>query len=382
MADLSGACDLAAPGLAIIHKGDNMPTGQTRLIDLLDDMSSGKDVFFRMVRRVEDAMTEKVKTLRLDDTLETSLKFMKGNKVRHIPVVDNPTGEAGKQCLVGVVSQRDVFRQISPYVGKIGQIESDLKALKQPITQIITRNPKCVCTDTTIADAITIMIDNHIDILPVLSGQHLTGVVSTTDILRLFVRLNAVCLLCRNTEKKQPAERVVDLLGGNSQKAKVDVLSVFQTVRDIMTEQPVCMESNGTLAKAMDIMRKGKFRHVPVVEKQKKLVGVISDRDILLNLPFRCGQSKRLADVFRDRLFDVALNEPAVRQEVRKLMKSDAACVLPDCEFHTAVAMLYDRKISCLPVVDQEKNLLGIVTVTDVMRGLLAAYRLFNKTGS
>jgi len=48
----------------------------------------------------------------------------------------------------------------------------------------------------------------------------------------------AVCQLCRNMEKKQPARRVVDLLGANSQKTMVDVLSVLQTVKDIMTEQP------------------------------------------------------------------------------------------------------------------------------------------------
>ncbi len=359
-----------------------MSTEQIRLIDLLDDMSSGKDVFFQMVRRVEDVMTKKVKTLALDDTIKAALKFMKDNEVRHIPVVDSPTGEKTKRYLVGIVSQRDVFRQISPYVGKIGELESDLKALKRPITQIITRDPKCVCTDTTIADAIAIMIGNRIDMLPVLSGQQLMGVVTTADILKLFVRLNAVCQLCRNMEKKQPARRIVDLLGGKSQKTMVDVLSVLQTVKDIMTEQPVCLESNETLAKAIDIMRKGKFRHVPVVENQKKLVGMVSDRDILLHLPFQCGQSRQQADVFRDRLFDVALNDPAARQEINKLMKPDTACVLPNCEFHTAVAMLYDRKISCLPVVDEEKKLLGIVTVTDVMRGLLAAYRLFDKTGS
>ena len=359
-----------------------MSNEQIRLIDLLDDISSGKDVFFRMVRRVEDVMTKKVKTLLLDDTLETSLKLMQDNEVRHIPVVDSPTGEKTKRNLVGIVSQRDVFRQISPYVGKMGQLDSDLEALKRPITQIVTRNPRCVCTDTTIADAIAIMIGNRIDMLPVLSGQQLLGVITTADIIRMFVRLNAVCQLCRNMDKKQPARRVVDLLGKDSQKSMVDVLSVLQTVKDIMTWQPVYLESHETLGKAIEIMRKGKFRHVPVVENQKKLVGIVSDRDILLHLPFQYGQSRQRADVFRDRLFDVALNEPAARQDVNKSMKPDPACVLPSCEFHAAVAMLYDRKISCLPVVDEEKNLLGIVTVTDVMRGLLAAYRLFDKTGA
>ncbi len=44
-----------------------------------------------------------------------------------------------------------------------------------------------------------------------------------------------------------------------------------------------------------------------------------------------------------------------------------------------AVKMLYEMKISCLSVTDDGNKLLGIVTVTDVLRGLLAAYALFEK---
>ncbi len=44
-----------------------------------------------------------------------------------------------------------------------------------------------------------------------------------------------------------------------------------------------------------------------------------------------------------------------------------------------SVKMLYEMKISCLPVTDDGNKLLGIVTVTDVIRGLLAVYALFEK---
>jgi CBS domain-containing protein len=61
-------------------------------------------------------------------------------------------------------------------------------------------------------------------------------------------------------------------------------------------------------------------------------------------------------------------------------MTRDAAHILPTCSFYKAVKILDEMKISCLPVVDDGKRLLGIVTVTDVMRGLLAAYALTAKT--
>ena len=44
--------------------------------------------------------------------------------------------------------------------------------------------------------------------------------------------------------------------------------------------------------------------------------------------------------------------------------------------------MLRELKISCLPVVDEEKKLRGIVTVSDVMRALLCVYELFEKSGA
>ncbi len=365
-----------------------MSNEQFRLIDLLDDMSNGKDIFFQFVRHVEDIMTKNVKTLSLDDTVETSLKFMEENQVRHAPVIDSPTEEEEKEeekkeeHFVGIISQRDIFRQISPYLGKVGESDSDSKALKQPITQIVTRNPKSAFPDTTIKDAITIMIDNHIDMLPVLCGQELIGIITTSDILRLFARLNKICQLCRKIEKKSQTRSFVDLLSGHSKEAPIGLATVLRTVEDVMTGSVVALEGHETLAKAIEVMQKGNFRHVAIVEKQKKLVGIVSDRDILRHLPFHSKQSRPEDGVFRANLFHAASNEPALQQKLHQLIKQDVTHVLPSCDFFTAVEILYDTKISCLPVTDKGKTLLGIFTVTDVMRGLLAVYKLNEKSKS
>lgn len=356
-----------------------MSNEQFRLIDLLDDMSSGKDVFFQLVRYVEDVMTKNVKTLCLDDTVETALGFMKGHKVRHAPVIDS-SGE--EEYFVGIISQRDLFRQISPYLGKAGELDSDSKALKQPITQIVTRNPKSVPINTKLTDVITIMVDNRIDMLSVLSGKEIVGIITTTDILKLFVRLNTVCQLCQKMKKKRHKARVIDLLSGSPENAMVNLSTVLQTVEDIMTEHVITLEGDETLTKAMDVMQKGNFRHVPIVDKQKKLVGIVSDRDILRHLPFCNKQCKPDDGVFRAHLFHAASEEPAIEQKLHQVVKRDVIHVLPSCNFFTAVEMLYDTTISCLPVTDEEKNLVGIFTVTDVMRGLLAVYKLNEKTKS
>lgn len=357
-----------------------MPEEEFRLVDLLDDLSAGKNVFFKMVCQVKDVMTKDVKTLTLDDTVEACIKFMKENRVRHIPVIDSPSGEDEKRCFVGIVSQRDVFRQVSPYLGKIGQEDSDTEALKQPLVQLVTRSPKSVSPETPIKEMISIMVDNHVNMVPVLDEQNLVGIVTSTDILKLFMRLDTIRHLCSKTEETEQRRRFVDLLSGNSDEMMPAFSRILRTVEDIMTEEVVCLQERDSLAKAMEVMQKGKLRHVPIVDKHKKLVGVISDRDVLRYLPFHSKPFEPGTDVFRGRLFDVAPNEQATQQDLQQIIRRDVTDVLPSCDFYIAVKMLYEMNISCLPVTDEDKKLVGIVTVTDMMRGLLAAYGLFEKS--
>ncbi len=358
-----------------------MTKHQSRLIDVIDDMCDGKDVLFQSVRNVKDIMTYDVKTLTLDDTIGTCLKIMTENKIRHIPVVDNAT-EEGKPYFVGIVSQRDVFRQISPYLGKVGQADSDIKALKQLLVQIVTRKPKYASPETPIQQATTLMVENRVDSVPVLLDNNLVGIVTATDVLKIFVRLHAIGQLCGEKAKTGPKRRFVDLLAGNSDEATSVLSSVLGTVKDIMTEQVVRLEEQDNIDKVMKVMQKGKFRHVPVVDKQKKLVGIISDRDVLRLLPFRKVQRRPQSEVFRAELFDVEPNETVTHQQVHSIMNRDVIHVQSSCGFHDVVKMLHEMKISCVPVTDEDKKLLGIATVTDVMRGLLAAYALFEKIPS
>ena len=236
-------------------------------------MCGGKDVFFRSVRNVKDVMTYDVKKLTLDDTIETCLKTMKENDIRHIPVMNTAT-EQGKQYFIGIVPQRDAFRQISLYLGKVGQEDADLKALKRPLVKIVTRKPKCVSPETSIQDMVSIMDRDHIGWLPVLRDKDLAGIVTATDVLKLFVRLHAIVKLSREKSEMGQSERFIELLSGDSDHVMLILSSVLGAVKDVMTEQSVCLEEQDNLAKTTEVMQTGKIRHVPVVDKQKRLMGV------------------------------------------------------------------------------------------------------------
>ena len=357
-----------------------MGSGQFRLVDLIDDMCAGKDVFFRWVRFVKDIMNHNVKTLTLDDTVETCLKLMKDNDIRHVPVIDNLTEGGEGPYFIGIISKRDISRQISPYVGKIGEEDTDSQALQQTLGRIVTRNPKSVSPETPIPDMIAIMVNNCVDVVPVLSDGSLVGIVTSADIVKLFLRLNAIRQLYAEPREMGRNKRLVELLSRGSDEATVAFSSVLQTVEDIMTETVVSLEEQDNLSKAMDVMQRGKFRHLPIVDKQTRLAGIVSDRDILYHLPFQSKQHPIQAGTFRSGLFDVLPQDPKLKLPLKQVMTKDVVHVLPESGFYDAIEILHTRKISCLPVVDKEKKLRGIITVTDVMRGLLAAYSLIAKS--
>ncbi len=357
-----------------------MATQQFRLIDVIDDMCAGKDVFFRLVRFAKDIMTKDVKMLTLDDTVETCAKFMKVNKIRHVCVMDPPVEEGQKAVFVGVVSERDINRQLSPYVGKIGEEDTDQKALRQLLTQVVTRQPKSAAPETPIPHMIATMLDNRVDMIPILADGELVGIFTASDIIKMFVRLDMIRQLCADVEKQKKRPRFAELASGASLDLTALLSSAVQTVEDSMTERVICLEKQDKLAEAVKIIQEKKFRHVPIVDEKRRLIGIVSDRDILRHLPFTKSQSPSQTEGFRGNLFRLSSKDTILKLDVTDVMTRDVVSVLPSCSFNKAVKILHETRINCLPVVDKEKKILGIVTVSDALWTMLAAYRLAVKS--
>jgi CBS domain-containing protein len=363
----------------------DMPNDQFRLIDLIDDMCAGEDVFFRFVRTVKDIMPNNVKTLTLDDTVGKALQFMKQSGIRHVCVVDIPIGEEKKPYFVGVVSERDIFRQIPPNTEKVNGATTNPKVQRQLLGQVVTRKPKTVSPETSIANMLSIMLDNHVDMVPVLDGEDLVSVITTADVIKLIVRFETICRLSakpKETGHAPDKNQSADPLSAGDDNVTSLLTIVLQTVKDIMTEQLVCLGTGDKLAAVMESMKNGKFRHVPVVDEEGAMVGILSDRDVLRYLPFIGGQRLPGTGEFRSSLFNVDTRDPSLSLPISSIMTRNVTYIRPDCSFYDAVKMLQGLKISCLPVVDEEKRLRGIVTVTNVMRALLGAYELAEKSGA
>jgi len=129
-------------------------------------------------------------------------------------------------------------------------------------------------------------------------------------------------------------------------------------VESMMQTQLITATPEMSLAEGQRLMRDHNIRHVPVVSG-KRLVGMITDRDIQEAAPSPATTLTR--------------GEIAYRMEttpIKTCMTKDLVWIGPDIEMAAATRLLLQRKIGCLPVVDNG-TLVGIVTEMDCLRAFL-----------
>lgn len=117
------------------------------------------------------------------------------------------------------------------------------------------------------------------------------------------------------------------------------------TVADLMTPSPETAGPKATLAEVQSTMDLSSIRHLPVTDAGGHVIGILSHRDLLRAIA------------------DYELSAP-----IGGLMTKDTLCVQPDARLCEASALLLDHKIGALPVVDDNEQLVGIITETDFVR--------------
>lgn len=120
-------------------------------------------------------------------------------------------------------------------------------------------------------------------------------------------------------------------------------------VRGRMTSDVLTVSPSETVARALEIIRSNNIRHLPVVEAGR-LAGVVTDRDLRMALgPGSDGEDVMVADV----------------------MTASPVTTTPDTPVEDAAELLVDRRIGCLPVLEDDGELVGILTESDLLRALV-----------
>ena len=129
-----------------------------------------------------------------------------------------------------------------------------------------------------------------------------------------------------------------------------------------MTRNPVTATPDMSIGEASDLMKREKVHRLPVLDKDKNLVGVITEKDILHASPSPASS--------------LSIHEMAYllsKLTVKKLMTKDPVTISEDTTVGEAARLMSDQDLSCLPVVNGSK-LVGIVTKSDMFRILLELF--------
>ncbi|EAZ85939.1 acetoin utilization protein [Bacillus sp. B14905] len=126
---------------------------------------------------------------------------------------------------------------------------------------------------------------------------------------------------------------------------------MYMIVEEIMNEEPYTLAPTNTVLEALKLMRDKKVRHLPVIDEERHVLGVITERDIKEVLPSSL-QDEPNSPVFQAKVEEIMVKDPLVGHPL---------------DFVEEVALtFYESKVGCLPIVSGEK-LVGIVTTTDLL---------------
>ena len=131
------------------------------------------------------------------------------------------------------------------------------------------------------------------------------------------------------------------------------------TIRELMSGGLITVGRETPVLEARDLMAKERIRHLLVTDAGGALLGIVTDRDIRLNLPSRATS-----------LSVWEINHLLTKLTVGEVMTQSVITVGPDRPARDGARLMLDHRIGALPVLDGGR-LVGIVTETDIVRAFL-----------
>jgi acetoin utilization protein AcuB len=252
------------------------------------------------------------------DDLAIATQLMLWASVHHLPVLD------AHDQLIGVLSDRDIL---------VRRTEAGHAADREPVRSALSAEPATVTPDQDVADAALRILGRGVSALAVCehAGGAVIGVLTTTDFIQYLAA------------------------------PRLDPARPGPTVRDIMHRNPVTVAADDHLMDALLRMADRSIRHLPVIAGDRRVIGMLSDRDIRTAI----GDPSRAAEPLPTRLRLQALR-------VEDVMSHPAVTVPTSASLTEVAGRFIDQRIGALPVVDEREKLCGIVSYVDLLR---AAFR-------
>lgn len=239
-------------------------------------------------------------------------QMMAWASVRHLPVLR-------KQKLVGILSERDVLRAWA----------EKGRSVDQPIGDVMSKPPQFAHPDDEIATLELRMAQEKLGCIPVIDKGKLVGLLTLTDFLSVAV----------GREQAHPG--------------------LAQPVRAVMTHRPLTAAADDYVADAAGRMTAHGVRHLPVVDGDGRVLGMLSDRDLRTAM----GEA-------RDALDEGAATGRLAVLRVEDVMSARPLAIGEGEPLQRALDVLVTERVGALPVVDAGERLVGIVSYLDLLTWL------------
>ena len=122
-------------------------------------------------------------------------------------------------------------------------------------------------------------------------------------------------------------------------------------VRQMMKNDVITLGSEDTIRCALETMKENRIRHIPIVEENYIVVGIITERDVKDASPS---------------LFQLDLNEDLLTKPIKSIMSTNVITGHPLDFVEELAATMIENQIGCLPIL-QGKKLVGLITETDLL---------------
>ena len=128
-----------------------------------------------------------------------------------------------------------------------------------------------------------------------------------------------------------------------------------------MVSQVITIDKVASVFEAQEKMAEHKVRHLPVVDDENRLIGIVTDRDIRSALPYSLIKNKATAEE-RDKLAQL---------KVEDIMTTSPKTISPMYTIQDALLLIQKERVGAFPVVDDDGKLKGILSVRDLLRAFI-----------
>ena len=118
-------------------------------------------------------------------------------------------------------------------------------------------------------------------------------------------------------------------------------------IKDLINTYLFTLNEEDIISNAAEIMNLEKIRHIPIVDRDYKLVGLVTHRDLIS-----------------------ALARKMENFPIKSIMKKEVKAVGPDTPLKGAIEVMILNKYGCLPVVESDRKLIGLITEIDLLKVL------------